>query len=81
MEVEADSLTMHGIGRVLSTSCGKIRVVWSVLLISSIALASFFVIVLVEDYLKYETDLVYTAIAKPAMSFPVVTIPSGFAGA
>ena len=77
MEVEADSLTMHGIGRVLSTSCGKIRVVWSVLLISSIALASFFVIVLVEDYLKYETDLVYTAIAKPAMSFPVVTICNG----
>ena len=77
MEVDAESLTMHGIGRVVSSRSGRMRVTWSILVIISVAFASFFVSMLVTEYLKYETDLVYTGRVLPTMQFPVVTICNG----
>ena len=77
MEVGADSLTMHGIGRVLTTGSKKVRAVWSILLIVSVTFASLFIKVLVSEYFEYETDLVHKARVKRSMPFPVVTICNG----
>ena len=77
MGVDLDSLTMHGIGRVLTTGSKRVRAVWSVLVISSIAFAFYFISILVKQYLAYETDLSYTHEVKSAMVFPVVTLCNG----
>ena len=77
MAVEADSLTMHGIGRVIATTSGGVRAFWSTLLLASVTFASIFVFQLVSDYMKYETDLTFTAEVHQNMKFPVVTLCNG----
>ena len=77
MAVEVESLTIHGISRVLSKSSRTVRTFWSVLLLTCVALASAFVYQLVTEYLKYETIMSVTATVQKTLPFPVVTICNG----
>ena len=77
MNIEADSLTMHGIGRVIATSSKPTRTFWSCLLLASVTFASFFVYQLATDYMKYETDMMFTAEIQSSMVFPMVTLCNG----